>query len=147
MGWSVGWDPKWKRWVGYGVPAICDEPDCSVKIDRGLAYVCGSDPMGGEHGCGLYFCETHLPGSLDWIISERPDGDLEVEDAPTVDLCERCLRGQEPFEKSPDTDEWLRHLRDHESWGPWRDENPRELEELKAELGRRMGATSSSSRY
>ena len=24
MGWQVGYDSKWQRDIGYGVPAICD---------------------------------------------------------------------------------------------------------------------------
>lgn len=28
MGWSVGYDDNWKRDIGYGVPALCDYPDC-----------------------------------------------------------------------------------------------------------------------
>jgi len=40
MGWAVGYDNRWSRDIGYGVPAWCDEPGCSEAIDRGLAYVC-----------------------------------------------------------------------------------------------------------
>lgn len=53
MSWAIGYDENWKRDVGYGVPAICDHPGCNEKIDRGLAFVCGGEPMGGEKGCGL----------------------------------------------------------------------------------------------
>ena len=60
MGWSVGYDSKWERDIGYGVPAICDHPGCNKEIDRGLGYVCGGEPYGGEHGCGLFFCGEHL---------------------------------------------------------------------------------------
>ena len=59
MGWSIGYDEKWARDIGYGVPAVCDHPDCDARIDRGLSYVCcNQEPRGGE-GCGLYFCEKH----------------------------------------------------------------------------------------
>lgn len=60
MGWSIGYDSKWKRDIGYGVPASCDYPGCDAEIDRGLSYVCGGEPYGGEVGCGLYFCAAHL---------------------------------------------------------------------------------------
>ncbi len=53
MGWSIGSDGD--RDIGYGVPAECDHPDCTAEIDRGLSYVCGGDPYGGEYGCGLFF--------------------------------------------------------------------------------------------
>jgi hypothetical protein len=33
MGWSVG-EGKDGRDIGYGVPALCDHPDCSEQIDR-----------------------------------------------------------------------------------------------------------------
>jgi hypothetical protein len=75
MGWSIGFDSNWKRDIGYGVPAICDHPVCSIKIDRGLAYVCGTYPFGGENGCGLFFCYKHR--------------DAEG-------LCERCADKKDP---------------------------------------------------
>lgn len=54
MGWSIGYDERWKRDIGYGVPATCDHPGCEEKIDRGLSCVCANQqPYGGEHGCGL----------------------------------------------------------------------------------------------
>jgi len=89
MGWSLGYDSNWKRDIGYGVPSVCDHPDCDERIDRGLSYVCGGDPYGGDEGCGLFFCSKHLVGSL----------------------CERC-RGDENshpfdhFEPKPDLPEW-----------------------------------------
>lgn len=85
MGWQVGYDGNWKRDIGYGVPAICDRPGCGADIDRGLGYVCGGEPYGGEHGCGLFFCGEHL-----WVGGERQQ-------------CERCIDGEPPFEATPDT--------------------------------------------
>jgi hypothetical protein len=52
MGWSIGFDTTWNRDIGYGVPAICDRPGCGEAIDRGLSFVCGGEPYGGEKGCG-----------------------------------------------------------------------------------------------
>lgn len=48
------------REAGYGVEAICDHDGCDEKIDRGLGYLCGSDPRGDEYGCTGYFCDAHL---------------------------------------------------------------------------------------
>jgi hypothetical protein len=48
--------------AGYAVGATCEEPGCKAKIDRGLAYLCGKDPRGDDHGCSGYFCEQHLYG-------------------------------------------------------------------------------------
>lgn len=107
MGWAVGYDDHWKRDIGYGVPAYCDFPSCEEKIDRGLSYVCGGEPYGGEGGCGLYFCGEHLYGY------------------PA--LCERCTAEVEPFSPSPDHAEWINWKLTDESWQPWRNENPVEV--------------------
>jgi hypothetical protein len=107
MGWSIGYDSNWKRDIGYGVPAYCDYPGCAAKIDRGLSYVCGGAPYGGD-GCGLFFCEEHMG------YSER----LQAQ------CCDRCVDGDEPFNPSSDHPEWIRHKLTHESWAEWRKENP-----------------------
>lgn len=106
MGWSVGFDSNWSRDIGYGVPAICDQPACGEAVDRGLGYVCGGEPYGGEDGCGLYFCGEHLTG-----------GD-------PCQQCERCIDGEPPFDATPDTAEWLNWKLTDESWEQWRQENP-----------------------
>jgi hypothetical protein len=103
MGWSIGYDSNWQRDIGYGVPAVCDHPKCTEDIDRGLYYVCGGEPYGGEKGCGLYFCGNHLrmgPGM--------------------VQLCIRCFHRKPPFDAKPDTAEWLQHKATDESWAKWR---------------------------
>lgn len=99
MSWAVGYDERWQRWIGYGVPAYCDQPGCGAEIDRGLAYVCGNDPYGGEQGCGLFFCGKHL-----WCKIDRPH------------LCERCMEGGEPFSPTPDHPDWIEHQATHWSW-------------------------------
>lgn len=104
MGWEIGFDGNWNRDVGYGVPAICDHPGCNEKIDRGLAFVCGGEPMGGDKGCGLYFCGNHLS-------SEHQ-------------RCERCQLFDKPFEPKPDTDEWVQHKLTDPSWQEWRESQP-----------------------
>lgn len=99
MGWAVGWDSDHNRWKGYGVPCMCEHPECAEKIDRGMSYLC--------EGCGLSFCGNHRIG----------------------DACERCTEiddtgdrpnGVEPFSAKPESAEWLEHLRNDESWGEWR---------------------------
>lgn len=108
MGWSIGFDEKWQRDIGYGVPAWCDHPRCTKKIDRGLSYVCGGEPYGGERGCGLYFCEGHLHLS-----------------ARLPQLCESCVkRRRKDFEPKPDHPEWIHWKLTDESWGAWRKEHP-----------------------
>lgn len=111
MGWSVGYDPRWKRDIGYGVPAICDHPRCTKEIDRGLGCVCGGEPYGGEKGCGLYFCAAHLIGA-----NQR---------------CPKCSRyDYTPYKPKPDTREWINHKLTDETWKQWRDENPEEVRQL-----------------
>ncbi|MDQ0035467.1 hypothetical protein J2W30_003235 [Variovorax boronicumulans] len=103
MSWSIGYDNNWKRDIGYGVPSICDHPGCTAEIHRGLSYVCGGEPYGGDDGCGLYFCTEHGGGSL----------------------CMRCTgAGMAPFEKTLDTPEWINWKLTDESWADWRKENP-----------------------
>jgi hypothetical protein len=113
MSWAVGYDTNWHRDIGYGVPAICDYPACDESIDRGLGYVCGGEPYGGEHGCGLYFCGKHLSASSS---------------------CDRCLAEERPFEPTPDTAEWLNWKLTDESWAEWRQVNPEEVERAQAAL-------------
>ena len=114
MGWSIGYDSNWKRDIGYGVPAMCDHPDCNETIDRGLSYVCGGEPYGGERGCGLFFCSDHLIA-----FGHR---------------CERCTKKCKPFLAKPDHPDWIRWKLEHESWQSWRDENPEAVAELRAAI-------------
>lgn len=103
MGWSIGYDSKWKRDIGYDVPAICDHPGCNEEIDRGLAFVCGfEEPYGGDEGCGLFFCEKHGGGSL----------------------CKCCKKNKPPFEAKPDHPDWIQWKLTDDSWSEWRAENP-----------------------
>ena len=114
MGWSIGYDDNWERDIGYGVPAYCDHPDCNEEIDRGLSYVCGEEPYGGERGCGLYFCSKHLRYGCG------------------TELCERCYpRIKKPFKPKPDHPEWIHWKLTDESWKQWRDENPEKVKIMK----------------
>lgn len=110
MGWAVGYDDNWKRDIGYGVPSICDHPDCNEKIDRGLSYVCGGEPYGGEHGCGLYFCGKHL--------SYQKTG---------TQICDQCGNNRNPFTPKPDLEEWISHKATDPSWAAWRGEQEKAI--------------------
>lgn len=117
MGWSIGYDEDWQREIGYGVPAYCDHPGCNEEINRGLSYVCGGQPYGGEHGCGLYFCGKHL---------QYHNGHQ---------ACERCVADSDnPFEPKPEHPTWIAWKLTDESWKPWRDEHPDEVAQLRAAL-------------
>lgn len=56
MGYSIGWDSRWKRYIGYGVPAYCDQPGCDEEIDRGMGWQCEIE----ECGCRKFYCRNHL---------------------------------------------------------------------------------------
>ena len=114
MGWSIGYDENWKRDIGYDVPAICDHPKCNEKIHRGLAYVCGGEHYGGEHGCGLFFCYKHL------TIDSRGQ------------LCPKCYRyDHKPYKPKEDVIEWIKWKLTDESWEEWRRDNPKKVNEYK----------------
>lgn len=130
MGWSIGYDDNWQRDIGYGVPAYCDHPKCSAEIDRGLSYVCGGEPYGGEKGCGLYFCDEHLSGGWGDVVSR----------------CSRCRNHKPPFQPKPDHPRWIRHKLTHESWAEWRAQNPDEVAAMStAQIGE-VGRLDSASR-
>lgn len=120
MGWAVG--ERSGRDIGYGVPASCDHPGCGARIDRGLGYACG-DGL-GDSGCGLYFCPAHTA----WGPVDPDDVELEGE---LAELCERCRAGEEPFEPTPDLEEWVRHKLTDETWSRWREENELEVARLR----------------
>lgn len=124
MGWSIGYDNTWKRDIGYGVPAHCDHPGCKTEIDRGLGYVCGGAPFGGESGCGLFVCSEH----------QRANSKCDQ-------LCQHCAdRRRKKLAPSADHSEWMRWKLTDRSWQDWRDENPAEADAMEAELVRRLRA-------
>jgi len=132
VGWSIGYDTNWKRDVGYGVPAQCDHPDCAEEIHRGLAYVCGDDVYGGEHGCGLFFCYAHL------AYTATADGSDVM-----PQRCDRCVDGADPFPAKPDVAEWLNHKLSDETWAKWRDEHADEVQAMSRQLAKQpIGAES-----
>ena len=116
MSWSIGFDSNWDRDIGYGVPAPCDHPECDWKIDRGLAHVCGGDPYGGDQGCGLYFCSSHL-----WFGRSK--------DAPQ--LCKRCMNYKQPYKPKPDLLEWIEFKLKDSSWSPWRKVNLEKVKQMR----------------
>lgn len=116
MGWAVGFNTG-HRWIGYGVPAICDHLGCGARIDRGLSHLCGDR----DKGCGLFFCTDHL-----WWSREGARVDPQ--------MCERCCDVEPPFEPTPDTFEWETHLLIDDSWEQWRQENPDKVAEMRSRI-------------
>lgn len=129
MGWSIGFDTNWQRDIGYGVPAYCDHPGCYAVIDRGLSYVCGGEPYGGDHGCGLYFCGHHLwIKRVDVYVYDQQRGQHFTPGKQSATLCWRCISELEPFDPTPDHEDWLRWKLTHESWAQWRSEEVQHIE-------------------
>lgn len=60
MGWAYCGKDSESREIGYAIKAICDNPSCTIKIDRGLAYACGGMHGKEEYYCEKYFCFKHL---------------------------------------------------------------------------------------
>jgi hypothetical protein len=114
MSWAIGYDSTWNRDIGYGVPAYCDFPGCMKEIDRGISYVCGGEPYGGEFGCGLYFCPDHL--------------DMSGDRRDNKQLCMRCyVNHGKKYDPTPDHPEWIEWKLTDDSWARWRREHPEEV--------------------
>lgn len=128
MSYSIGYDKRLERWVGYGVPAICDHPGCNKEIHRGLSYVCGNDLYGGSDGCGLHFCESHLETYYE-INKETQDEEALFEGNQ---VCKACGTFKDSFTPKPDTEEWANHMLTDSTWQEWRDENPEKVDQMKA---------------
>jgi hypothetical protein len=144
MGWGHGFDDRLNRDIGYGVPAICDHPDCNEEIDRGISYVCGGEPYGGENGCGLHFCSGHLyydygreDDDYDYYDDSQDEEAIEnndLDDLRSCQLCLACLHFEKPYNPKPDVPEWIEWKLTDESWQEWRDENPELVLNMKAFL-------------
>lgn len=100
---------------GYGVPCVCDHPDCEKVIHRGIAYACGDDPM---ENCGLFFCSEHRSHDVD------PEAEYTDFNRHEFGVCERCANHEPAFDPKPDTDEWVQWKLNDESWAEWREKNP-----------------------
>lgn len=79
MGWGDCGEDSQGRNIGYVWSAVCDHTGCDEKIDRGLAYVCGSMHGDDEYSCEKYFCHEHKQNCID-----TQDGDC-------MSLCDDCF--------------------------------------------------------
>lgn len=121
-----------KRWGGYGVPAICEHPDCSEEIDRGMSYACGGEPF-SEFGCDRYFCSKHL--HFTGFKMDGSDERCDCEDdckCEVKEVCERCAKGEDSFPYKPEHPDWIKHILKDKSWAQWRKENKETVKEYKA---------------
>lgn len=79
---------------GYAVDTSCDRPGCHADIDRGLAYLCGPKPGGGEDSCGGYFCDHDL--------FMTPVGQRCEECADVIDANSPCAQAGHPNSRPSD---------------------------------------------
>lgn len=105
--------------AGYSVEAVCEKDGCKAKIDRGLAYLCGKDPRGDDHGCGGYFCEQHLYGDNQCETcsakADEANAWMHPETGEEFDLRDQFLPAGSSYDAR--TPVW-KHL------GEWRDGSP-----------------------
>lgn len=87
MGWASCGTDSLGRPIGYAHQATCDEPGCSKRIDRGLAFACGGMHGSDEWSCEAYFCADHLEVPN---VSYSPGAT-----GPLGALCRRCRRRYE----------------------------------------------------
>lgn len=127
-----------QRWGGYGVPAICEHPDCNEEIDRGISYACGGEPF-SEHGCDRYFCGKHKNYEYWDNKNERWCRHKNDCDCEMVEVCERCAKNKPQFPYKLEHPTWVKHLLKDKSWAEWRKENPQEVKELKSKLDKING--------
>lgn len=123
MGYSVGFDYDQGRWIGYGVPAECDWPDCHEKIDHGMAYKCEEHY---DEPDGIYNVELDDAGKV-ISIKEAPGYDPENFDTEGCGLffCSEHRYKTDEHEKiqpKPDIPAWEHHMLLDESWAKWREE-------------------------
>jgi hypothetical protein len=134
MGWAIG-HGAYGRDIGYGVPAICDQPGCNEEIDRGLSYSCVG--FTSDDGCGLYFCSDHL------YYEEDSYGEMHQfcdSCAISVRLCRidpdngwrLAPVGHEP---KPDILKWVLWKLHDDSWEQWRSEYTDEVKQLRKRVG------------
>ena len=135
MSWVVGFNQEQGRHIGYGVLAICDHPDCTVEIDRGLVYMCCENPHPSP-SCGGFYCAEHRDNYIYGDeIDDMDDAELEalgidVESQAVFDAVEnadivRCRHS--PIQPNKESASWLQHVIEDDTWSKWREENPEKV--------------------
>lgn len=117
------------RWAGYGVPAKCDYPTCTAKIDRGLDYKC-------ETYINYQYVQNGQPiDPPDYLTNDIKEIEVESEGCGLF-FCPEHQQHLDHAGATPkaDTDEWLRHLATDESWQQWREANPKRTAAITAAL-------------
>lgn len=109
------------RFGGYGVPAICEYPDCNEEIDRGISYACGGEPF-SEYGCDRYFCSKHR---------DYHYFNTGFKERICVLVCKRCAKKKNSFPYKQEHKDWMKHILKDKSWAEWRKNNPNIVKQYK----------------
>lgn len=127
------------RLAGYGVPAYCDFPDCSVVIDRGMGYAC-CGAIDHENSCGGFYCSDHQTQ----VIGEDELEDLDEDEVNTIlesyglvevpnfdesGMAYFCKHPPIEFKEHP---VWINHILKNRTWAEFRKNEPEKLESLKS---------------
>jgi len=60
MGWADCGSDSQGRPIGYAFEGVCDHPECSKALYRGVDAACGGMHGADEYSCEGYFCWDHL---------------------------------------------------------------------------------------
>ena len=105
-----------KRWAGYEVPGICDMPDCTAEIDRGM-----------DNRCERVWTTRYLADGEEVESDDEWDEEIETEDEGChLFFCAAHLNHHEDHGDAtpkPDTEQWRDHILTDPSWAQWRAEN------------------------
>ena len=147
MSWVIGFNSEQKRHIGYGVLAICDHPECTVEIDRGLGYMCG-EGFNHNASCHGYFCAEHRENyvygdEIDDMQGEELEAlGIDPESKEVYDAVEngdivRCRH--EPIQPNKESASWLEWVLSEDSWAKWREENPKKVAAYQDALKSKQG--------
>ena len=85
---NCGKNPDTGGMMGYCYSGQCNHPGCKEIINHGITYVCGGMHLGGEYGCGKYYCSNHLYYGHDFRDEEN---DITIW-LYNENLCEECCK-------------------------------------------------------
>lgn len=134
MGYKIGYQGKFKRFLGYGIPAICDHPGCETEIDRGMGHAC-YEGVPYDSACGGFFCSEHhenyvYPDEIEDLHQEELnqlglDPDEDYSDIDGAVCCRHSM------EKHKEAATWINFILTDESWEKWREKYTEQTANLK----------------
>lgn len=132
-----------ERDAGYGVIALCDHPNCTAVIDRGMGYAC-CDAIHHDGSCGGFYCSEHI---MLWSVISKDEfeglDDKEIQklleqyglsdqyspsNMPEFNECEQFNHCQHEPIQSKTAQGWVDWIKKDDSWGKWRELYPEKLQ-------------------